>query len=166
MTVKPLLIMDFDGVWNALNRQEVWIGENKPGELDMIFPDPKNWKLETLPISNETHFTPDEDAVVKFDGKKVYVQWSTELVKEVNALIEEGTVDFLWLTTWKEKTDTILNPMMGLNVSEGAWIKPTRNSGSRFFVTSYDFYQVGKWVALKDFFAGIPESHRPPIVWF
>lgn len=166
MNVKPLLIMDFDGVWNALNRERVWIGEHSPTDLDYALPDPKMWKMESYPVSNETYFSPDRNELVDFEGREIRIQWSTELVGEVNQLIKDNKVDFLWLTTWKGYTDTTLNPVMGLNVPTNSWVKSSSRSGSKFFITSYDYYQAGKWLALQDYFATIPLDRRPPVIWF
>lgn len=164
--VKPLIVFDFDGVFNPLNRHLSWIGEGSPTEIDHIYPTTDKWEVVEDAISNETHFTPDNEEKVSFEGKSLFIRWSSELVTNVNEVIDSGQADFLWLTTWKGATDTVLNPTLGLHVGSGQFLPPNHRSGNRYFVTSYDYYQVGKWLVLQDYFATLPVEERPPLVWF
>lgn len=164
--MKPLLLMDFDGVFNALNTYWAWVGEGKPNELDYVYQQPPNWELKTDEVDGSLFFTPDREVVVPFDDFKVKVQWSTELVHNINRLIAYDLVDFVWLTTWKEQTDTVLTPLLGLDIDLGRWVPSTANSGRRFFMHNYDHNQEGKWVALQEYMDINYPDERPPIIWF
>lgn len=164
--MKPLLLMDFDGVFNALNAYWVWVGEGKPNELDYLSKEPPNWELRTDEVDNDLFFAPDRQVIVPFDDFKVQVQWSTELVRNINQLIVHNLVDFVWLTTWKEQTDTVLTPLLGLDIDTGRWVPSTVNSGNRFFMDGHDYNQEGKWVALQEYMNINYPDERPPVIWF
>lgn len=164
--VKPLLVFDFDGVFNPLNHYLEWVGEGKPTELDYIFQTTGKWKVSFTEVSNETHFAPDRTEKVEFEGKPVHISWSTELIAEVNNIIASEVADVMWLSTWRDKTGTVLNPTLGVNLSVDAWVPPTHRSGNRYFTDSYDYHQRGKWFALQDFFALMPTAEKPPVAWF
>lgn len=171
MSKTPLLFMDFDGVWNPINSYRVWCGEGEPTDLDYAvaesFGDSKNWRTEQYPIDNETHYTPDRNKVVKFQtSRAVFIQWSTELVEEMNQLIHSQALEYWWLTTWKHDAELILNPEMKLDAKPTNWIdEPVSTYSRNFFIDHYDHLQTGKWLALKEFYQKIPKNQRPPFIW-
>ena len=150
----PIMYCDFDGVINALNRFPEWNDPNsKPTELDYIFQDPTKWHVETYPVPNDTHYAPDNEQEVEFRGRQYIIQWSSELIEELNSIINSQKINFVWLTTWKEYTDSLLNDLLGLNVLTGSWLNfPQRGGGFS-----------GKLEALIDLTSTVPNS--PPFVW-
>lgn len=164
--VKPLLVMDFDGVWNPLNKFLVWTGVSDPSDEERYYRTSPFWKLIAAPVDDSVFFAPDMEEITKFEGKKVTIQAASELVANVNGLIDQSKVDYMWLTTWKANSDTVLNPFLGLHVDNHRWIPPTKESGSRFFIDKYDVKQQGKWLALQNFYESFKsEIDRPPLIW-
>lgn len=150
---KPLIFLDFDGVVNALNRFPEWVGEGKPTELDYIFKDPKKWVPGEVPVPETEFYAPTNSKVVEFHGREYHIQWSDELVAEFNDIIEDGSVQLLWLTTWREYTDALLNDLLGLKVPEGSWMDfPQRGGGFS-----------GKAEAIGELYQIL--NPKPPFVW-
>lgn len=52
------MVIDFDGVLNALNRKAVYVGKEPLTELKMIARDTKEWSVEVYDIDNELHYAP------------------------------------------------------------------------------------------------------------
>lgn len=167
MKNKPLLILDFDGVINPMNFQKEWIGETAPSQIDLIYKQGSNWRLFREEIDTEYFFGNDNTAEVQdtATSRTYNIQWGSQLIAAINELIEVENLRPVMLTTWKDDSVNILNPLMGLNIHE--FIPPTSTSGDRYYVSDYDKYQTGKTIALQEWLKSeYGEGAVPPIVWF
>lgn len=150
---KPLIFLDFDGVINPLNRFPKWVGEGEPTELDHIFIDPKKWVPDEIPVPETEFYAPNRAEVVEFHGREYHIQWSDELVAELNDIITDGNVQIIWLTTWREYTDALLNELLGLHVPQGSWMDFPRRGGGF----------SGKVESIGDLYQRL--DPKPPFVW-
>lgn len=157
--VKPIIFCDFDGVINAIPYENVWVGDNSKmflGGLDLY--DKANWRLDTLTPDTETHFVLDrQEKIVGMRNRPVLLNLSNELISELNKIIGEGNADFMWLTAWREHTQTLLNPLLPFpeNTPFLDW----------YYRGSNDYTESGKFNALRDYLTGNPEHMGRPVVW-
>lgn len=155
----PYLFLDFDGVFNAVNRELTYVGENPLTELSMIFRNPKDWVVETFEVNGDTHYVPDREAKAELNGKTFTIQWSEEMVDEMNSIIGLGIVRPILLSTWKEVGAKTVMPLIGLNLKPGDWLD--------FHYSGMNPYEAGKYLALYNLYAGLARegSPTPPFVW-
>ena len=112
--MKPILFLDFDGVLNAFPHKFNWVGERPlNGHQGADFNDPKNWELEVLKPNVETHFELDVNTTAEHNGHTYKITYSSELVESLRKLIVEDKIKLVWLTSWREASETKLNPMLG-----------------------------------------------------
>jgi len=91
---KPLWLLDVDGVLNAVNIIE----DLQALEGDINWPDYQVGRaLSGRPA-----------------GHTYKIIWSPTLVKRITALVEEDLVEIQWLTTWEERAQTQIGPLLGL----------------------------------------------------
>lgn len=143
--MKPILFLDFDGVINALPYKRNWIGPDGVGLYDPELNNPKNWEYITLTPNEETHFPLDTVKKATHRGREYTITYSAELVDALRELIVEDKVHFIWLTTWREATQTELNPMLDFPADKAGWIEWQDTN------LSYDNPQLGKFWGLCDY---------------
>ncbi len=125
-TSKPVVVCDFDGVLNALNKHLEYVGEEPFDVLKEIFPKQNDWKVVVSEIDSKIYFAPDNEKLVDFPAyngtRQVRIQWSSELVAEINKLIDSDEITFLWLTSWRHRAEDILAPTLGLHSRPQYWL--------------------------------------------
>lgn len=156
---KPYLFLDFDGVFNALNSERVYVGKEPLTELKMIFRDPKEWEIETHPISESSHYPPDREAAVELRNREYLVQWSSEMISELNEILSNDKVIPIILSTWRQVGAEKLMPLMGLNVPETNWLD--------FNNSTLNAFEAGKFMALEHLYSGLAKEGNPtpPFIW-
>lgn len=156
---KPYLFLDFDGVFNALNSERVYVGKEPLTELKMIFRDPKDWEVETHPISESSHYPPDQEATVALKNQEYLVQWSSEMISDLNEILSDNKVIPIVLSTWRQVGAEKLMPLMGLNVPETNWLD--------FNNSTLNAFEAGKFMALENLYSGLAKEGNPtpPFIW-
>lgn len=156
---KPYLFLDFDGVFNALNKEAVYVGKEPLSELKMIFRDPKDWAIETYPISEAYHYPPDNEATVELNNKEFLVQWSSEMISDLNEILSSDKVVPIILSTWRQVGAETIMPLMGLNVPASNWLD--------FNNSSLNAFEAGKFMALDNLYKGLSREGNPtpPFIW-
>lgn len=92
---KPLVLTDFDGVFNAI-------------------PD----SLTTPSELHERHsdaYKLDKKKTVEVDTYNVTLQWSSELAEDLQAVEKSDIAEFRWLSTWKEDCN-VINGILGTGI--------------------------------------------------
>lgn len=155
----PYLFLDFDGVFNALNHELIYVGESPLTELKMIFRDPKDWAIETHEVDNSTHYAPTATEEVEFRGKKLTVQWSDEMITDFNEILNLNKVMPLILSTWRQVGAEVLMPLMGLNVPTTNWLD--------FSDSTLNAFEAGKFRELDNLYNSLKHAGNPtpPFVW-
>lgn len=138
---------DIDGVLNAIPYEKV-LGES-PAE--------DSWaRVQGDP---DKYFVLDKQRRVSFvdpQGRNRALQFnfSSELIEKINALIDEGLIEFTWLTTWKEQSSTAARV---LGLPEGfPWLDWS-------LLGFTDYYQSGKGIAIEELYRDGKESRR--FIW-
>lgn len=138
---------DIDGVLNAIPYEKV-LGKS-PAE--------DSWtRVQGDP---DKYFVLDKQRRVSFvdpQGRNRALQFnfSSELIEKINALIDEGLIEFTWLTTWKEQSSTAARV---LGLPEGLpWLDWS-------LLGFTDYYQSGKGVAIEELYRDGKESRR--FIW-
>ena len=92
---KPLVLTDFDGVFNAI-----------PGS-------PKT--LTALHENRSDAYKLDKKQTVEVDTYNVTLQWSSELAEDLQAVEKSDIAEFRWLSTWQEDCD-VINGVLGTGI--------------------------------------------------
>lgn len=149
-----LMLFDYDGVLNALPFTAVWTG---PADVDPDFLDEKNWGYKRVDIDPDLYFAPDNEVTVlndQFDPPRPFkIRWSSELLMKIQALVDEGLIEFKFLSTWRDRTQTILRSVMGFEES-WSWVQWTQK---------FTGGEWGKYTAIERLIE--EEGERRPIVW-
>ena len=161
----PYLFCDVDGVINALIYSREWISD-KPMPYDWWdeeYTKKENWGLRRFEADPATDFVVDTEVVIDYPRTrwsynekgegywetyqvdKVQINYSSELVTELRALIVSGKVDFYWLTAWRERAVNILNPILGFPLDTP--FLPWQERGMS------DYNQAGKGISLRHLFS-------------
>jgi len=151
MNISPYLFIDFDGVVNFFSSKTAY---RKRGDT--------------------FGYTKRIDI---YDGESFYaVNWSSDLVKKLNALKEATGFTWLWHTTWLNKSVELVDPRLETNsdgfVDWDAWGDITKEVGGGgwsaprkvFTVTDDELDEIRdsrKYAALKAYVAANPA----PFVW-
>ncbi len=158
--MKTLFVSDFDGCWNALNVYQKWVGEGEPNELDYIFMSNDKWELAYYILDPELYFIYDKESVVNFFDRRIKIHWSSLLVNKINEVVDQGLVDFVWLTAWKNLGVEVLSPEMGLAVDKCDWLdwKPRYRD---------DYSHIGKYDAIVNLYNELEAEgkEKPPLIW-
>lgn len=138
---------DIDGVLNAIPYERV-LGTSSVGD---------GWtRIQGDP---DKYFVLDKQRRVNFvdecgRNRALQFNFSSELIEKVNSLIDEGLIEFTWLTTWREQSSTAARV---LGLPEGLpWV-----NWSPLGLT--DYYQYGKGVAIEELYLDGKESRR--FIW-
>ncbi|MBT1181195.1 hypothetical protein JS531_04245 [Bifidobacterium sp. CP2] len=118
--VRPLVLIDFDGVINQFPDEKV---RRRRNSTDWMRPEDPRIAL----YSPENWFTPDrkETVFIRFQGR-FRILWSSELVDRLRTL----DADILWLSTWQPYTD-LLNLHLGVDWETIRWYNPVTGEGRR-----------------------------------
>lgn len=92
--MKPLWLLDVDGVLNAVNV----LSELQSMPEDACWPDYRKGRAESG----------------RRPGHTFQIIWSPTLIERITALHESGRVEIRWLTTWEERAQTEIAPLLGL----------------------------------------------------
>lgn len=105
---RPIFFLcDFDGVINAPHDHNLWVKFLEVGSQ----PD-----IDTVPhperdFNPKEHFSTDASVYVSDSYTERKLLWSTELVDKIRFLHDSGKIVFIWVTGWKKKAVSILNPI-------------------------------------------------------
>jgi hypothetical protein len=148
---KPTVFCDFDGVFNAMPFQKMWVGDKGASMWDS-----SNWKWVEVTPDPKKHFVWDRTEHVPVDNETYTIRFSTELVANFNRLIADERINFIWLTSWMEHSVSVLNPLLGLPLDTPflPWLRHRQ-----------DYVHRGKFTALKKLITDIPPEARQPLVW-
>jgi len=143
---------DVDGVLHIPNHIRV----NRDGQN--VIPFSKEWKhnneYEVVELVRDPtqHYpiTHSEKVVPQADWD---FHWSDEMLAEIRFLINQGWIDFVWLTNWRHHAVNILNPLFNL---------PEHVSFLPWEIT--DNHDM-KAPALLSFYEQTPIKNRKPFVW-
>lgn len=155
----PYIFIDFDGVLNALNQEAVYVGKEPLTELKMVFRNPKEWKVEVHDIDNEFHYTPTAEGKAVLNNKTYTVQWSEEMVHDLNEVLALGKITPIVLSTWRQVGAEEVMPLIGLNVPSSNWLD--------FGDSTLDAYEAEKLMALENLYLGLKRESNPTpsFVW-
>ncbi len=133
----PVLFLDFDGVVNFLGTEAAY--RREPGSLGYV-------RRATLAVG-ELEFR---------------VQWSAELVRELNSVKRSSPFQWLWLSTWREHAVVGIDPALGTR-SDGfvPWGMPDDPSGDASAADRKGKRSTSKYGAL---LAEVRANPRP-FVW-
>lgn len=92
---KPLVLTDFDGVFNAI-----------PGILTT--------PSELYESHSDTYML-DKKQTVEVDTYNVTLQWSSELAEDLQAVENSNIAEFRWLSTWQEDCN-VINGILGTGI--------------------------------------------------
>jgi hypothetical protein len=92
--MKPLWLLDVDGVINAVN----------------VLSDLQGWDRHIREGTCWGDYCDGEATSHRAFG----IIWSPGLIKRITALHESGDVEIRWLTTWEDKAQTEIAPLVGL----------------------------------------------------
>lgn len=142
--VDSFLFLDFDGVFNPF-----YTG----GTFKKEFYNPDN----SAHHPNESY-----DPAVKYDRysngrepKNYYLTWNSELISEINDLANNPNVQVVWLTTWREQMEKVVE-RLGFTYFHNPVYMPWVNSEDGHF---------GKVPAFFNFFKDFPKKDLPKVVW-
>lgn len=155
----PYMFIDFDGVLNALNREAVYVGKEPLTELKMIARDPKDWNVEVYDIDNELHYAPTSEGKAVLNNRTYIVQWSAEMVHDLNEILALGKITPIILSTWRQVGAEEVMPLIGLNVPASNWLD--------FGDSTLNAYEAGKLMALENLYLGLKREGNPTpsFVW-
>jgi hypothetical protein len=146
--VKPVIACDFDGVLNPINKHRVYVGSDTYSVLSEVFPKAGDWAIKKQEIDPTIFFAPDNEETVSWsETRKIQIQWSSELVNEINKLIDSDKVTFLWLTSWRHRAEQILAPVLGLHSKPNHWVE--------FSDSTRNDFQPGKEDALRQLYNAV-----------
>lgn len=95
-TDRPVLFMDFDGCINQLGSSD----DYRRDDDKHFFPD-SSTGIEAVNAVNET--------------RTYRIEWSSELVGRIRALVDEGVCSLCWLTSWQRQVKELLEKPLGLD---------------------------------------------------
>lgn len=130
--LKPLLVLDIDGVINRIPFREIYVGPNCDCEQPSHWPyrckhllDPSNWEVQRTELSellfDDVPATIDEGVelghVNRGTGEleSVSVWVSEELADSIRGLYNSGAVDIVYMSLWRENSQ-FLNGFLGLPI--------------------------------------------------
>lgn len=141
----PLVLMDFDGVFNALQDR-----------------DPENG----TPATTSDAYVLDSSKTVSVDTYDVTLRWSSELAEELRSLEQSKEAEFRWLSTWQEDAD-IINGLLGTGIPVAKFFeKDTKRgiyTGKRDYVKETVTLTTRPlvWVDDDDIYTGDPRERDP-----
>lgn len=158
-TLKPLFFNDFDGSVNGIPYDRVWVGpKDFNGMYDPELHNPVNWRYDLMIHDPAVHFVPDNTTVLTPVDREVTVRWSSELIGYIRKLINDGVVDYHWLTMWpKDAITNLVNPLFGFDESKA----PSLSWSLRW----NDHSQVGKYFGLIRYLEDNDIPKGTPIIW-
>jgi len=152
----PTFFCDFDGVLNALPHDQVWIGGEDKQIDTWTMLDRSNWEIVVREPDPKKHFVWDNVVMAETGGRTFPLRFSSELMDNIKALIASGDINFVWLTSWNEDSQKVLNPILGLPADTPYLPWEQRRS---------DYEHFGKFTALKELLDEIEPDARQNFIW-
>lgn len=154
---RPIFFCDFDGVLNAFPFEDVWTGPDDITSYDKVMHHPEYWEKQRLLPNLKTHFDLDKEIVIEdSNGVRHKIIYSSELIERIKNLIHMNTLEFVWLTAWREQTQTLLNPLFDF---------PVTTPYLHWYSRRSDYNEFGKTEAITQAFEAHPEANDIPFVW-
>lgn len=145
--VKKFVVLDFDGVLNTFYRC---------GTFKKIYY--VDQKVENHPNPFYTN------SRVNQEPKSYELQWSPRLVKDLNELLDADDVQLLWLTTWREHMQKVVERLHIVSRREQFYIPWDNYYYANLFSGSHLSPQFGKINGMEDFLGtDLPAGVR--VVW-
>lgn len=153
--MKPLMFVDFDGVINQFPYR--WEKESDGShQREVTHGGYTNYGFFHNDFDGEKFFHPDEFVMLPTSKGTFAISYSSEMVSRLRSLVVNDTVEFVWLSTWREEAVSLLNPMFGFPEHVNYLYWQTKMS---------DYGHAGKGHALIDYFANYPEKMERRTVW-
>lgn len=104
------IFCDFDGVINVFPYERtIYLST----QANLGFTEGHNYGIKNITIDPSLHYTLDQKATIN----NMPITYSSELIHILNTIMMDPTVNFRWLSTWKEELPRTVMPSMGLTGS-------------------------------------------------